>query len=317
VECESLGRRSRARPRRAAHANRIGTGQGEAGASDDLNASKGVFFTTRGYQSGAETQAKFDGIEIFTVREMTDEEWGGPGRQIDFFLHIVSLGYGKIQFPDARVVTIPSHPIPQMNLNIIAGAEGFESTTPAKHKGKDSTIEKILQGLGLTVLDHFNKIVVTFNDRTDCTVHLKCDLNVLFEPVLEMQTSALVFPVVQLPRMTCEIGIRVVQSRFKFDRGDKYLFALAIENCISGAVYAASRTKDAETTTLQPLPPPPAPPENPEKQALRNGPIMRVVTKAFFDFKELEGKTSVDFPQLDAIPFASTIDMAALRDHVP
>src|SRR5689334_918012 len=58
-------------------------------AMNDLSASKGVFFTTKGYQSGAETMARASGIELFRVRDLTDEEWGGPGRVVSLFIHII------------------------------------------------------------------------------------------------------------------------------------------------------------------------------------------------------------------------------------
>lgn len=51
-------------------------------AVKDLGASKGVFFTTKGYQSGAKEMAGKNGIELFLVREPTDEEWGFPGRKV-------------------------------------------------------------------------------------------------------------------------------------------------------------------------------------------------------------------------------------------
>lgn len=59
-------------------------------AVQDLNASKGVLFSAVGFESGAIIQAKHNGIELFKVREPTDEEWGSPGRHIDFFVTYVS-----------------------------------------------------------------------------------------------------------------------------------------------------------------------------------------------------------------------------------
>jgi hypothetical protein len=243
---------------------------------DELNASKGVIFTTKGYQSGAETQAKFDGVDIFVVREITDEEWGGPGRNIDFFIHIVSLAFGKMEFPGAMLPMIPGQKPPTVNLSVVAGENGFESSTPVTHKGKASTIEKILNGIAKLVMGRVNTWRVTFNGGTDCTVYLGHPTNLVFDPPLIMPIEGSPFPA-SLPGLTCEIAVRITQSRFKFDRGDRYLFALAVENCITGTVYAASRPKDGEFTSLQELAKPPA-----NSEPLRNGSIMRVFTKAFF-----------------------------------
>jgi hypothetical protein len=51
-----------------------------AAAIEDLNISKGVIFTTIGYEEGAQSYAKSKSIDIFIVRELKDEEWGLPGR---------------------------------------------------------------------------------------------------------------------------------------------------------------------------------------------------------------------------------------------
>ena len=53
---------------------------------EDLNASKGVIITTIGYEKGAELYAKHKNIDIFVVRELTEEEWGSPGRIIEIVL---------------------------------------------------------------------------------------------------------------------------------------------------------------------------------------------------------------------------------------
>jgi hypothetical protein len=55
-----------------------------ASSMKDLNAAKGVMFTTAGYEPGAEAYAEHEGIELFMVRDLTDEEWGRPGRVVWF-----------------------------------------------------------------------------------------------------------------------------------------------------------------------------------------------------------------------------------------
>ena len=58
-----------------------------AASIEDLNASKGVMFTTTGYEAGAEDYAAHKGIDLFLVRDLTDEEWGLPGRVVWFYMH--------------------------------------------------------------------------------------------------------------------------------------------------------------------------------------------------------------------------------------
>lgn len=42
--------------------------------SEDLNASKGVIFITVGYEAGAEKYAKSKNIDIFVIKDLTQEE---------------------------------------------------------------------------------------------------------------------------------------------------------------------------------------------------------------------------------------------------
>jgi restriction endonuclease Mrr len=48
----------------------------------DLNANRGAIFTTKGYEEGAVGYAKDQGIDIFVVRDLREDEWGEPGRHV-------------------------------------------------------------------------------------------------------------------------------------------------------------------------------------------------------------------------------------------
>jgi Restriction endonuclease len=47
-----------------------------ANTMKEVGGSQGVIFSTKGFQAGAVEQAKFENIELFTVRELSDAEWG-------------------------------------------------------------------------------------------------------------------------------------------------------------------------------------------------------------------------------------------------
>lgn len=63
---------------------------------EDLNAAKGVMFTTAGYEVGAETYAEHKGIDLFVVRDLTDEEWGPPGRVVWFYWHLYTAEISNV-----------------------------------------------------------------------------------------------------------------------------------------------------------------------------------------------------------------------------
>ncbi len=77
-----------------------------ATAVRDLKASKGVIFTTKGFQSGAVRMAEAVGVDLIKVRGFTDTEWGSPGRHVDFNIQYFQRSIGS---PDitAAVQAIP------------------------------------------------------------------------------------------------------------------------------------------------------------------------------------------------------------------
>jgi hypothetical protein len=268
-------------------------------AIDDLSASKGVFFTTAGYQSGAETMAKANGIDIFIVRELSDVEWGAPGRVIDLTLQIFFRAIGNVTFPGTTAVVLDPRllgkPLPPLNLAMVGGEKGLESSTPVTLHGKPDTLERILNVASMTMLKRLTEKSVTFNNRADCTVHLMGHAELPFDPPLLIPGPVPGF-FATCPKIECDIGVRVVQSRIHVDRSDKYLFALAVEDCVSGAVYAASRENGANVSILQPL----NASTGTKGEPIQKGSLMRVIANPFFDFAEISGLTPVSTPEIFA-----------------
>lgn len=265
-------------------------------AIEDLNASRGVFFTTKGYQSGAETITRSKGIDIFLVRELTDAEWGLPGRRISLYLQVLARAIGNLQFPgvqaailDSRLAASP----PPGNLAISAGPNGFESYTPVVAPGKPwRTLEELLDQASMDALKRMTAKTVTFNRGAECTVHLMAHLQLPFSPSLQIPQGPGM--VVLCPKIECDVGVRVHQSPIDADRGANLLFALAVENCITGVVYSATRGKGDTLSSLRELSQSNTPPG---KDVLENGSVLRVTTKAFFDFTELAGVVNVPWPK--------------------
>jgi hypothetical protein len=77
-----------------------------ASGVDDLNASKGVIFTTKGYEEGAIQYAKSKNIDIFIVRDVREDEWGKPGRYIWFYLQYFNTLFGDFSFSDYKYFSL-------------------------------------------------------------------------------------------------------------------------------------------------------------------------------------------------------------------
>jgi len=95
----------------------------------EVGASRGVIFSTKGFQSGAVTQARHENIDLFVVRDLTAEEWSFPGRVVDMFLQVVQPGIGNIASPGATKIGNPFNNAP-ISFNFAFGLGGPESSTP-------------------------------------------------------------------------------------------------------------------------------------------------------------------------------------------
>jgi hypothetical protein len=82
-----------------------------------------------------------------------------------------------------------------------------------------------------------------------------------------------------------DLGIKIAQSRITHDRAARYKFALALENCVTGTVVGASKVHDASHTTLVDI----VEAQENAGEALKNGSVLRVFTKAYFPFEETHG----------------------------
>lgn len=255
----------------------------------ELNASRGVLFSVMGFESGAIAQAKADGIDLFTVRELTDAEWGLPGRHIDFFLHIVSKSIANVSSPGALGygVTQPVH------FDFRFTGDGDQSSTPIKpYVGSNAkTLEELIQAIAQDAASKAWKPQVLFDGKPGKRLFWK-SVEAKFHSDLQVPMNG---GFVLLKEIKFDVGVSILQSRFQFDRGTRYAFALAVKDEVRGITKAASREVGDETTALTDL----HTPEN-KGQALVNGSIMMVWLAPFFDWADLTDLSKGEFrDQLD------------------
>jgi hypothetical protein len=249
----------------------------------EIGASRGVIFSTKGFQSGAVLQAKHEGIELYKVRDLTTEEWGLPGRVFDMFLQVVQPSIGNFTLEGATKIGNPCVNAP-IHLPLETGLEGFTSCTPTlKRNGSPGgdPIEKYLadamqQAMTKTLAD-----VQMINGGDECTRYVGKPVDLLPDVPFKIPISG---EVIVIPKISFMLGVKFHQSRITIDRAQRYRFALALKNFVTGAVSAASRPLDAALTTLaeqdQKEPPP-------GEQVFVNGSLMRVVLQSFFPIEEM------------------------------
>lgn len=213
----------------------------------EVGASRGVIFSTEGFQRGAIEQAEHENIGLFKLRPLEDDEWGKPGRHIDLWLHFVTISIGAFEAPGS----MRAGPVPTGPLAITLDAtEGGESTqTPLMIPGKPATtLEALLINTARNSARAIYKPVV-MDFAGEETGGLKRKVKVRIKPKSAAAISTM-GTVLLLPEMKYELGLKVSQSRIQTDRGSDYAFVLALEDYVSQSVTIASRVMSDEHTTF-------------------------------------------------------------------
>lgn len=269
----------------------------------DLGAAKGVFFTCVGYQEGAEIYAKSMGITIHVVRELTDEEWGLPGKIIDLYLQFIQptiIEVTPIIFNIAQVTykNDASPPLPP-ELSLHLGDENREPTTSviSKHKKDYKSLEAIIDYAATESTKQFTNRRLLINSGEKCTRYFRHDLNINFPENLVIQSKNSFF---EIPEIKTKIGIKVDQSRLTIDRSTNYLYVLAVQDCITKEVYASSKHREDDYAHWAVLS---NQKEHDSAEIIQNGSIITITMKGYFAKEEMDGLTQSPMePLINTLP---------------
>ncbi|MCA1325145.1 restriction endonuclease [Herbaspirillum sp. alder98] len=248
----------------------------------DVGASRGVIFSTEGFQSGAITQAKFADISLFKIRELTDREWGLPGRRFDMWMHFISLGIGNLKF--ARGYSLGSLPASDTQLQLHLGTPEQSSRTRILVNGKtETTLENLLEKVARKSAQAMYQADRYDFDGQDEGVIRRVG-RVKYHPKTHMELLDSKAPLF-LPGFDFDLGIHLEQSRLQLDRSESYTFALAVEDCIQETVFTASRGTEESQTTLKPS----VRALVNEKDVYKNGSLATLWLSGWKQFSEFEG----------------------------
>ncbi|HEV7400226.1 MAG TPA: restriction endonuclease [Solirubrobacterales bacterium] len=268
---------------------------------DDLEASKGVLFTTKGYEAGAEAYAKSKDIELFIVRDMTDREWGLPGRAVWLYLHLYAARIENLQ-PDAELMAVVPNPPKTLGLNLKIGpgsdrdpvhilqAAGTGAKGPSLLTLLYEARDRILRGLAgqIRLLDDGGEVSRAFR--------VPVEIDLTDYPFREIPN---VFGFLRLGRLRFELLAVVGQSRLDFDRGKGLDLALAVENYVTrehDRVIRRGEATDLEVVEVAERE------EGAEGEALENGTVFQVFTEPWVDV----GALGANPKALDAVRFAAS-----------
>lgn len=247
-----------------------------ATAVGDLKASRGVIFSTQGFQEGAVTAAAQFGIELFKVREPTAEEWGLPGRVIDIYLWTSQDSIGNVQIEEASYIGPP--PGGPINLAMTLGEAG----THTRVMGRAESLETLLAAAARQAAATLRGPPRALADGVDCTWARRGRFGWAPEPPLRIPIGA---GEVLVRKVDADVAVKVMQKRIIHDRAQKYAFVLAVEDCIRGGVSTASRETMAEVTRLLAA----QAKSTDHSDAVQNGSFFDVWVKGQFPFSEVDG----------------------------
>jgi hypothetical protein len=216
----------------------------------DVGASRGVMFSAKGFQKGALTQARFDNIDLFKLREPTDKEWGLPGRHIDFYLQFISRSLANLQLHEMSVR--PAPPVPAIiKLDIRLGFGAPESETAIlPQDGYDAkTLETLIDLATWQAVPKVLGPISILLDGKNGERRIWKRVEFAFPSTVQIPITASGVIVV-VPKISLDLGLKLKQVRIQKDRGEHQLFVLAVEDCVRGNVTLAARQTEQQTTAL-------------------------------------------------------------------
>ncbi len=261
----------------------------------ELNASKGVIFSTVGFQSGAIAQASQSGIDLFTVRFPTDREWGFPGRHIDFYVQIIAKSFSNIVALSSLSVGAEG----PLNLNLNFDSDGSPlSETPVFRPLLEALYPKTLEAILISFFnqaaqDMWTPKIIGDGSSQKWTRKFWASAECVprFSVMLRQgQDFALI------SKINFDIALSVSQVRIIIDRAERFSFVLAVDDHVRNVCKAVSKEKESDIATISILGASEV--DKSKGPPLVNGSIMTLWTGLLFPFDEVKELARGEFHDL-------------------
>jgi len=250
-----------------------------AASMEALNAQKGAIFTTKGYEAGAKAYAAGKGIDIFLVRDLTDEEWGLPGRKVHFYQRFWNGSYvqqglnGEIKrfSPEEQNAISFSMPITPESLS----DSKFDLYSLEGERGPN--LVSVMEKGHLQVLRHLTSRFGLLNDGNDTSVFITMVGKFDFKNAKHRRLK-LAEGLIEISDLPFAFNARLDQKELKIDRGASVDMAVALENFLTLTKHSVVKRKEEEKSSLRRMAN--RAPE-PERAILENGSVMDVFLSIF------------------------------------
>jgi hypothetical protein len=219
-------------------------------AIDDLNASRGIIFSTEGFQEGAVTLAEHKGVELFKLRELAVSEQFGPSTPLHRYRHYLFKALRELHFPGIHCWT---RDLSHLNLDITLGGPNQSKNRVLNTRDYPSgTLETIIEEWSSTAASNLAyKARGTLLGGTGGFRQYWTKIRQTAQKYSMIQVPV-EEAVAMIPVIEYELGITLWQEPYEIDN-KLYEFIVAIEDCIRGVVLKASRTVGATETLISPV----------------------------------------------------------------
>jgi hypothetical protein len=249
-----------------------------AATIEDLNAAKGVMFTTTGFEPSAEAYAKQKGIDLFLVRDLTDAEWGLPGRVVWFYLHFYGAQITAVAPRQAQLIATVPDPPSSVSLELVFRPDGQLDEAMTLRSIVDGSAGPNLLTLvaeaRLRALHWLSRSVGLLDaggDSASRAFVIPLVLNLAGSPYRDLPRQ---FGLMRLRELAMDLTVSVTQSRFEHDRGKGLDLALAVENYVTRQRSVVTRQTDSSDVVVQELTDPQS--TETDGDVLENGTLMRI-----------------------------------------
>lgn len=256
---------------------------------EQVGAQKAVCFTCVGFQSGAEKVAKEHDIGLFLIKEMSDDDWGRPGRIIDFYLQTYRASISG--FKGGVSLMAPSGSPEARNPPI---SQITDSTELISANGQHTLrISELIRDLRELAFNHAMSNRAVRIGGKDGTTHALINIK-----NIHLLNGPFLLPVGRFKGLfqefECDVIFQIAQSRITIDRSKNFVFSLAIEDLIRGERYAGAKRIGAEIVELTPL----GKGEIRSDAPLENGTVMCMLVDEFLEYDKTRNELLVEFPKL-------------------
>lgn len=259
-----------------------------AAAIEDLNAAKGVIFTTVGYEDGAIQYAKNKNIDIFIIRNVSNSDWSNPGRNILLYLHEFNGKIHSVSFEGLKLVNqfgkVPDQKSLTFDIVFQKDLEPNDKLTLYSYPGleRGNNVTKLITEIRNMILKRwmheFDLLIQPDNEIQELAYETPVTIDVANYKFkyLKIGEEYLTFDCIKFSFLQS-----VTQTRIDFDRAGSKDFVYVVENYITNQKNFITKAKDNTSIELSdPIK------ENiaPTEDTFVNGSSFKVMMDYYIDF---------------------------------